>query len=1153
MDNLNARAELEVIVKGLDKAVGQFEQLFDATGDRQFDKYGRTVARVSGQLKGASVEAQATAASARGLAAAQATANAASEEAIGALPRLRYALYDVATTAGVTGAAITAAGVATSVLSAQFESAFTSVERTSRTSGAAAAELREQLLQITRDIPVAFTEISQIATLGAQLDIAAEDLAGFSETVAQFASTAGTTVDATASGFGRIAQLLDVPTDQFNQLGSAILYAGNTSVATEQDVLNYAQRLSIVGNEVGLTADQVVALSATLSSLGIGLEASQGATQRVFQQIQRDIGAGAVAIRALSDAGGEMSEEFVSQFGDAYQRIQNLAAIANMSAEEFSAAWNSPDGPQGAISSLIEGLSRAGDLTAALDSLGIVETREVRLFTALANNVEFYNTQLRETNQAYQEGAYLADSYGLVVDDLASRWQIFVNALSEAGAAVGDVLAVGLKPALDFLSQVLIGLTNMAEHPIGQWAIGLVAILGGVVAVLAAIVTGAALTVASMAALRTAMVSLNIQSAASIFTLRGLSAAATQVGVSMGLSTTSINGFKLALASTGIGLAVVAFGTLAAALMSAGDAAETTSAHITELAGSISSAADAARQGEIDRLTEKIYGYRDSVLAALEAEKQLDNYEASGYEVELGDDQLYEARVTAESTKAEISELNQALFELYKNGQAATASGFINDLSSQLIASGLSAAEASKYFREFRLLVSGFRRSGDESLTAAEAFNRYGVSARSATAETENLSKAIGGSGGGGGLAKQVRTLVDYANDLQGVFQRAFDIRFGGQQGLDAISTGWNSIAEAAEAAREEAEGYRSELAMLAADRDIKEYWLSVAENYGDTLRATKLRAELAEIDEEQTSTQKKLTAAQEKNNKTLEGNSSAAIENRSQLLGLVGNYQTYIQALAASGMSQEDLQSESQRLRSEFVNQAVQMGYNRQEVERYAQAFNDISTIIRNVPRNVTVTANVDPALQALAEYEAALKRVASGSYGGGTIQPPDTGAASAIAEAMGKVDYYKGAVKNFSERSPVPMSALDNAASSLDYWVARLRDLRGYKDGGYTGNIGSSSIAGFVHGNEYVMSTPAVRNVGVNGMNYIHEMLKSGKGFGPSGLGAATSGMVELSPYDRMLLETIAERTGFSLTGTSLQAVVNGANANGASRRAV
>ena len=69
--------------------------------------------------------------------------------------------------------------------------------------------------------------------------------------------------------------------------------------------------------------------SATLSSLGIGLEASQGATQRVFQQIQRDIGAGAVAIRALSDAGGEMSEEFVSQFGDAYQRIQNLAAIAN--------------------------------------------------------------------------------------------------------------------------------------------------------------------------------------------------------------------------------------------------------------------------------------------------------------------------------------------------------------------------------------------------------------------------------------------------------------------------------------------------------------------------------------------------------------------------------------------------------------------------------------------------------------------------------------------------------------------------------------------------------------------------------------------------------------------------------------------------------
>jgi len=45
---------------------------------------------------------------------------------------------------------------------------------------------------------------------------------------------------------------------------------------------------------------------------------------------------------------------------------------------------------------------------------------------------------------------------------------------------------------------------------------------------------------------------------------------------------------------------------------------------------------------------------------------------------------------------------------------------------------------------------------------------------------------------------------------------------------------------------------------------------------------------------------------------------------------------------------------------------------------------------------------------------------------------------------------------------------------------------------------------------------------------------------------------GMVELSPYDRQLLITIADRVGITITQQSLQAVVNGGNTNAATRRA-
>ena len=49
-----------------------------------------------------------------------------------------------------------------------------------------------------------------------------------------------------------------------------------------------------------------------------------------------------------------------------------------------------------------------------------------------------------------------------------------------------------------------------------------------------------------------------------------------------------------------------------------------------------------------------------------------------------------------------------------------------------------------------------------------------------------------------------------------------------------------------------------------------------------------------------------------------------------------------------------------------------------------------------------------------------------------------------------------------------------------------------RGFKTGGFTGNIGANNIAGMVHGNEYVFDAQATKNIGVNNL----DALRSGKG---------------------------------------------------------
>lgn len=230
-----------------------------------------------------------------------------------------------------------------------------------------------------------------------------------------------------------------------------------------------------------------------------------------------------------------------------------------------------------------------------------------------------------------------------------------------------------------------------------------------------------------------------------------------------------------------------------------------------------------------------------------------------------------------------------------------------------------------------------------------------------------NLVDNLVGGGGGGGVkgaaeeaAAAVRTLADYTSDLSGVFNRSGDIRFGSGAAMDDIKLKWIELNEAMEE-------YQSTIRTLTADRSLKEYWLSIAEAYDDQLRAGQLREDLAEIDD-------KMAEAQAGASTELTGTSRAAIENRKQMRELTGNYQEYIEALAAAGATQEELQAAISELGVDFTTQAQQLGYNGAQLDVFGARFVDFSKIVAGVPREVTVGFNADPALLALAEFQAKL-----------------------------------------------------------------------------------------------------------------------------------------------------------------------------------
>lgn len=348
------------------------------------------------------------------------------------------------------------------------------------------------------------------------------------------------------------------------------------------------------------------------------------------------------------------------------------------------------------------------------------------------------------------------------------------------------------------------------------------------------------------------------------------------------------------------------------------------------------------------------------------------------------------------------------------------------------------------------------------------------------------------------GVAKTVRTLTDYASDLASVWNRAFEIQFGPQQALDAITKQWIDIRKAADDSALAVRGYKTEINGLKNDQANLQYWLSVATKYKDEKRAAEIRAQMEENSQKLAEAEAKLREEKEKQNRTLTGNSEAAIRNRKTITDLVTSNLAYLQALAASGASSAFVKSEAERLRAELYNQGIELGYRRSDLDLYAEAFDGVKVAIDNVPKNITVEANVDPALQALNEFVA---KAAQAGYDAGQTWGNNFGtgmaegislserqaafAATQLGSSLGAKlgDGIKSSFTSstssssgsnrFSDPGIPGYAHPGNMAIDIGEWI---RGLFGWADGGFTGRGARYQAAGIVHRGEYVIPKPLV-----------------------------------------------------------------------------
>lgn len=1166
----------ETFVVDFVSRVGSYEQGVEALVRAharlaaEFDRTSRAGDRVERQMLG--------------LAGAERTAAAAGQQVAksvdavsSASPRLRYALYDVASTATIAGAAILGLSVVTAATAIRFQRDFANIARVTDLTGPALQSLRDDFDALYRSIPVSFADLAEIGTLAGQLDIADSSLASFTETVAKFSATSNVSVEASATALGRLAQLLPDVGEDYEGLADSILKVGANSVSTEAQIIAIASQLAGVATTANLTSEELIALAGTLASVGTAPELSRGAITRLFSNIETSIAAGGDRLEAFATVSGRTSAQFREDWGnDSFAVLQDL----------FSGIGES-----------------GGDMGAVLRSLGITASRDIPVFQKLAQNTELLASAFGDASNAAGE---VDRQYSIISSTTAEKIQVLINNFT----SLLDVLGRGVA-GFGLLVDVGIGLLQIlqriAENPVASTIATFVIVAGALLGVTLLLVGGLTRLAASSLAVRLAMQELNITSASSVLSLSALTTTlgGTTVGATRAAGAVSLLSKSLKAASiAGIAFLGLELGTNAGKGFY--EWLQTARGVRTELDRVLAGTEDIAAQfnnidifrlgggpGRTDLGQLALFAPEDREAATNWNQALRDTYaniqaadEALTRWVNSGDFEKatagFNAIAASEQGQLLTTEQLMSLLPNYSAALQATGSatsgaasetrdlvaeladtiGLFTDVAratldtqNSIYSLGQSLGENGRSFDEFSaagrenmaalldtINAVAAETPGDAATTAANLQALFdalvdgaGVSAGQLLF-LQNIIATLAQQGGGigvatanfnglfqgitvgsnkaakaaGGAARAVRTLVDYASDLAKVVDRAFDIRFGSQAALDQVTTSWIDL-------NEQMAEYQRTVQRLTADRAIKAYFLEVAEAYNDTLRAGVLRSEIADIDAE-------LADATAGASTELKGNSKAAIENRKRITDLLAGYGDYIEALAASGASQETINAAIAKSRAEFLAQAQALGFSTAQLQPYIRSFDDMAIAVSRVPRNITVAANVNPALQALNELEAAAKR-AGGAIGGiGSVTPNNAGLrkyARGLA-ILAAIEAATAITSNRNEPASRRILYADRAAA-----LSALYNSGNYYDGGYTGPGGKYEPKGVVHGGEFVFTKQAVNNAGVGRLYAMMRAFETGKGYAMGGYvpvpTPVSSGGYSVDPQMHTMMRTL------------------------------
>ena len=331
-------------------------------------------------------------------------------------------------------------GYASLKAAVDFESSFAGVRKTIIATEEEYKKLAADAIALSLVKPVDVNDINRIMELGGQLNIASQYLTKFAGVMADLSVSTDMGIEDGSLKLAQFINITNMAQNDVDRLGATIVDLGNNSATTEDRMMNMAMRIAGASSNLGMSAQNTLALAAALSAVGIQAEMGGNAIATVMNKINKDV---------------------VAENNAFY----TWAQTAGMSAAEFKQSWSND--VSGTLLKIFKGMGEFRDegnnLNVLLKDMGISYMRQVDTLQRMSRASDLATVLMARSNVAWEQNTALVREATQRYSTAESKMQMMKNSISAMGIALGQQVLPAFSGIVDGVSKAVQAFADMDD------------------------------------------------------------------------------------------------------------------------------------------------------------------------------------------------------------------------------------------------------------------------------------------------------------------------------------------------------------------------------------------------------------------------------------------------------------------------------------------------------------------------------------------------------------------------------------------------------------------------------------------------------------------------------------------------------------------